>query len=220
LLGDPESGGAGATSASLLLSRKHARDLAGKVKATVAAKHPISIDMPAHSDDGTVNLSCADKQGNLAALTLTHGGGFGAQVTVEGLGITLGHGMSRFNPHPGHPNSPGPGKRPLHNMCPSIVLYEGKPSLAIGGAGGVKIPNSILQVLAQIMARGASMEEAIAGPRLQTTGTPDVGIEANWPREEADYLMNIGFKVQTGPPATVSTVSYDAKTGETRQVMR
>src|SRR5205814_5946702 len=114
-LGDPESSGAGAMSASLpsqILSQKYARELAEKVKAAVAAKRPIPIDIDTHSDDGTVNLSCADKQGNLVALTLTHGGGFGAQVTVEGLGTTLGHGMSRFKPHPGHPNSPGPGKRP------------------------------------------------------------------------------------------------------------
>ena len=36
----------------------------------------------------------------------------GAQVTVDGLGLILGHGMSRFDQRPGHPNSVGPDKRP------------------------------------------------------------------------------------------------------------
>src|SRR5439155_1135034 len=83
----------------------------------------------------------------LEALALMHGGSFGACVTVAGLGLTLGHGMSRFDPRPGHPNAPGPGKRPLHNMCPTVVLKDGRPVLALGGRGGRKIPNAVFEVL-------------------------------------------------------------------------
>src|SRR4029079_6131918 len=87
-------------------------------------------------DQGTINLSAADAQGNLVAVTLTHGNSFGARVTVPGLGLTLGHGMSRFDPHPDHPNAPGPHKRPLNNMCPTIILRDGKPLLALCATGG------------------------------------------------------------------------------------
>src|SRR5439155_11885011 len=135
---------------------------------------------------------CVDAKGNLVAVTLTQGGGFGAQVTVDGLGIILGHGMSRFDPHPGHPNCPGAGKRPLHNMCPSVVLRQGKPMLAIGGAGGVRIPNCIFEVLTQVLAQGASIEQAIAAPRLHTSGTLDVTVEPTWPKSEVEYLKQIG----------------------------
>jgi gamma-glutamyltranspeptidase/glutathione hydrolase len=41
--------------------------------------------------------------------------------------------MSRFEPRPNHPNSRGPGKRPRHNPCPTVVLRDGKPVLALGG---------------------------------------------------------------------------------------
>ena len=99
---------------------------------------PLSFDIP--FDHGTVNLSCSDAAGNLVALTLTHGDSFGAQVTVPKLGLTLGHGMSRFDPRPGQPNSVAAGKRPLHNMCPTIVARNGTPVLALGAAGGKKIP--------------------------------------------------------------------------------
>ena len=87
----------------------------------------------------------------MAASTLTHGGNFGARVSVPGLGLTLGHGMSRFEPRPGHPNSPGPGKRPLHNMCPTIVLRDGQPVLALGARGGRQIPNAVFEALTQFV---------------------------------------------------------------------
>ena len=93
----------------------------------------------------------------MVALTLTHGNAFGACVAVEGLGLFLGHGMSRFDPEPGQANSPGPGKRPLHNMCPTIVLRDGKPILAIGGTGGRMIPNAIFNVLTEFIGHDATI---------------------------------------------------------------
>jgi len=220
LLGDPEHSQVAKAAAHSLLSRQHARELADQVHQAVEAKRPVPIDIRQHTDDGTVNISCADAQGNLVALTLTQGGGFGAQVTVDGLGCTLGHGMSRFDPHPGHPNAPGPGKRPLHNMCPSVVLQHGKPLMAVGGSGGVRIPNSVFEVLLQVLARGASIEQAVAAPRLHTTGTLDVTVDAGWPKPAMDYLKQLGFKVQVGEPALVTAASFDAKTGETRRAIR
>src|SRR5262245_45455229 len=144
LFGDPEFA---KVPVEKLLSADYARDLAGKVRAAANEKKPIITGLAKHTDEGTNNLSAVDRRGNMVAVTLTHGGGFGAQVTVDGLGLTLGHGMSRFDPHPGSPNSPGPGKRPVHNMCPSLVLRDGVPVLAVGCAGGVRIPNCVFEVL-------------------------------------------------------------------------
>src|SRR5205823_3358690 len=101
-------------------------------EAAVRQGRPAEAQADGRPAGGTTHLSVADGQGNLVALTLTHGGSFGAQVTVEGLGLILGHGLSRFDPRPGRPNSPGPGKRPLHNMCPTVVLRAGRPVLALG----------------------------------------------------------------------------------------
>src|SRR5436853_3657830 len=114
----------------------------------------------------------------MVAATFTHGSPFGAQFTADGLGIALGHGMSRFDPHPSHPNCPGPGKRPLHNMCPTVVLRDGRPVLALGGRGGRKIPNSVFEVLAQYVGRGTSPADALAAPRLHTEGALRVELEA------------------------------------------
>jgi gamma-glutamyltranspeptidase/glutathione hydrolase len=108
-----------------LLSAKYAREMAERVEKAVREKRALALQVEQTLEQGTNNFSCVDRHGNMVALTLTHGGSFGAQVTIEGLGLTLGHGMSRFNPRPGHPNAPGPAKRPLNNMCPTIVLRQG-----------------------------------------------------------------------------------------------
>src|SRR5262249_35188261 len=91
-----------------LLSESYAKRLAAQVEAAVKGRKALRIGSEGRTTDGTVHLSVADSKGNLVALTLTHGNHFGARVAVAGLGLILGHGMSRFEPRPGHPNSPGP----------------------------------------------------------------------------------------------------------------
>jgi gamma-glutamyltranspeptidase/glutathione hydrolase len=218
LFGDPEQV---KVPVEKLLSPDYAHELASKVQTAVKEKKPIETGVPKHTDDGTNNLCVVDRHGNLVAITLTHGSSFGAQVTVEGLGLTLGHGMSRFDPHPSHPNSPGSGKRPVHNMCPSIVVRDGVPIMSVGCAGGVRIPNCIIDMLTQSLLRGVSMHSAVAAPRLHCTGTLDVGVEPHWPKDSAEYLREIGFKVQTGEStAVVGAASFDPKTGECDATIR
>jgi gamma-glutamyltranspeptidase / glutathione hydrolase len=217
LLGDPEKVN---VPVKQLLSSEHARGLAAKVDRAVKAGKPLEIQIQPNRATGTTNISCVDQHGNLVAVTLTHGGDFGAQVTVEGLGLTLGHGMSRFNPHPGNPNAPGPGKRPLHNMCPTVVLCPGKTTIALGGAGGVMIPNALYGFLTSCVLENRSMSEAMSAPRMHSTGTSQVRLEPGWPEADTAYLKQIGFQVQTGSSARLGAVSFDAKTGDCMSVMR
>ena len=140
-LGDPQHG---TVPIDRLLSASYAAQMSADVRAIAMEHRPLPIQGQKQLNDGTTHISSVDRRGNMVALTLTHGGSFGAQVTVEGLGLTLGHGMSRFNPRTGHPNSVGPGKRPVHNMCPSIVLRKGTPVLAVGAAGGCGFPTRFI----------------------------------------------------------------------------
>jgi gamma-glutamyltranspeptidase/glutathione hydrolase len=203
-----------------LLSTAHARRLAGRVDEAVRAGRPVTAEGDGRPASGTIHISAADAQGNLVALTLTHGEGFGAKVTVEGLGLILGHGMSRFDPHPGHPNSPGPGKRPLHNMCPTVVLRGGRPVLAVGATGGRRIPNTLIDVLARYVGHDLSLEEAVAAPRLHTEGGLDLTMEAKWPEATRAYLQKLGYRIKTGPGATVQAVSFDPESGSCRSASR
>jgi len=217
LLGDPEKVN---VPAEKLLSKSYVREQSQRIREAFKKRQALPIQIEKHLDEGTVDLCCVDSHGNMVAITLTQGGGFGAQVTSGSLGITLGHGMSRFNPRPNHPNCPGPAKRPLHNMCPTLVLWDGKPSLAVGAAGGLKIPNSIYEVLTEFVGRGKNVADAVAAPRIHTTGTSEVGIEAGFSTISADYLKKVGFDVKPSPNAMVSAVAYDAKNGQTRAAFR
>jgi gamma-glutamyltranspeptidase/glutathione hydrolase len=217
LLGDPEHT---EVPVRRLLSEDHARRLAERVETALRQGRPVRAQTDGRTADGTIHLSVADAQGNLVALTLTHGGSFGAQVTVEGLGLILGHGMSRFDPRPGRPNSPGPGKRPLHNMCPTVVLREGRPVLALGAHGGRKIPNAIFDVLTNYVGRQSSLEEAVAALRLHTEGDTDLMLEGRWPEATVAHLRRVGYTIRTGPSARVSAVSFEPRSGECRTAQR
>lgn len=193
-----------------LLSEKYAEESARLVKQAIAERRPVSISTDGRTAGGTVNLSACDAQGNMAVITLTHGDSFGARVTVDGLGLLLGHGMSRFEPAPGRLNSIAPGKRPLDNMCPSIVLKDGRPVVALGGVGGRRIPNAIYQVLLQLLANGRELNDAVHAPRIHTEGGLDLHVEKGIPKGDIDYMRQIGYKIAPPIGAFVSAVEYTA----------
>ena len=115
-------------------------------------------------------MIAADADGNLISLTATQGWMYGSHLVVDGLGLVLNHGMSRFDYSPGHPNSPAPGKRMQHNMAPMIAFLEGQPAFAFGLPGGPKIVSVTAQLVLDTIAYGASPAAAIAAPRLHTDG--------------------------------------------------
>ena len=216
LLGDPEFVNVPQTK---LLSKDYAHECAEKIQATVQAGKLLAHAVTPQDHGGTLNFSAMDEQGNFAALTLTHGNAFGAQVTVDGLGLTLGHGMSRFDPHPGHPNAPGPGKKPLHNMAPTLITRGGQPIIAVGGRGGRKIPNSIFQFLTQSVVLSQSFDASMNASRIHTEGGISVEFEKTWLESETTALKNIGYDVKSN--ATAATLSAVAlEEGAMRAAMR
>ena len=203
-----------------LLSDSYAEESAARARGAVEAGKPLPIETDYRPQDGTIHLSAVDGNGNMAALTLTHGAGFGARVTVDGLGLILGHGMSRFDPRPGQANSPGPGKRPLHNMCPTIVLRDGRAVLAVGGRGGRRIPNAVFLILLRYAGEDCSMEEAVGSPRLHTEGGLRVRLDSKWKPEHAAALQELGFETEEGAVAVASAVSYDPAARRSAATMR
>jgi gamma-glutamyltranspeptidase / glutathione hydrolase len=206
LLGDPDFAN---VPVDRLLSSEYAKECSDRILFAVKNEKLLTHNVKDRPQQGTINLCAADSHGNFVALTLTHGNSFGACVTVDELGLTLGHGLSRFDPDEQHPNAPGPGKRPLHNMVPTIVTRNGKPVLAVGGVGGRKIPNGLFEVLSQYVVNEKSMAESIAAPRLHTEGAASILAEKSWPTAELESLRKIGFDVKTGGNATMSAVAIE-----------
>lgn len=205
-LGDPEFS---EIPAERLLSPEYAQATADDIRVAVREGRRRNPETRSADHGGTIHLSAADRDGNMAALTLTHGNGFGAGVTVDGLGLTLGHGMSRFDPRPGHPNGPAPGKRPLHNMVPTIVTRNGQARLAIGGVGGRKIPNALFDVLTRFIVQQKSLDVAMAAPRLHSEGNAALVLEQSWPKADREGLQTLGFEVTTGGSARMNAVLCD-----------
>ena len=195
-----------------LLSQNYAAELAATVSQALKAKKPVPLEVDPSRAGGTTNITATDRHGNLIAITLTHGGGYGARVSVADLGMVLGHGMSRFDPRPGLPNSPGPRKRPMNNMCPTIIVRNGVPVFAAGGAGGTRIPNSMFEVLVNYAGLGTSMETAITSPRLNTNGTLDLGLDRKQPAADEEFFRAIGYRTSRVASAYISAVTFDPAT--------
>jgi gamma-glutamyltranspeptidase/glutathione hydrolase len=210
LLGDPEKV---EVPVARLLSKAYAEQSAERVGKAVKEQKPVPGASDGRSTGGTTHLCAADGKGLMVALTLTHGGSFGACVAVDGLGLLLGHGMSRFDPRPRRPNSPGPGKRPLHNMCPTMVLQDGRPVAALGAIGGRRIPNALFDVLVNLVGLRRSLSDAVQAPRMHTEGGLDLTCTAGWLEAELDHLKKVGYAVKSGPAAALNAIARDAATG-------
>ena len=149
----------------------------------------------AGTSPGTVNISTADAEGNMVAVTLSHGGSFGSCVTVPGTGITLGHGMCRFDPRPGRPNSVGPNKRPLNNVCPTIIRLPDR-DVALGLRGGRRIVSVVAHLCRQIVEHGASGFEAVSAPRLHVEEQDPIEVTRSLKPELVRELQALGHEVR------------------------
>ena len=160
------------------------------------------------SPHGTIHVAAVDSEGNLVSATISQGGLFGSCLAVPGTGIIPGHGMCRFDPRPGLANSPGPGKRPLNNLCPLILRMPGR-DLAVGVRGGRRIVSVATQMVQRIVDHGASLYEAAAAPRVHTlTGDP-LQISANFDPAIRAKLESAGWHIEV--PQEVAGAAHGAE---------
>jgi len=119
----------------------------------------------------TTHISVVDRDGAMVSLTQTLLSTFGARLTLPSTGMMMNNGVNWFDPRPGSPNSLGPNKRPLKNICPAIMTGP-KGAVAIGGAGGRRIVPMVLQVLSLIADHGLSLDAAVDHARIDVSGDP------------------------------------------------
>jgi gamma-glutamyltranspeptidase/glutathione hydrolase len=94
-------------------------------------------------------------------------------------------------------------------MCPTIVSQDGRAVAAVGSVGGRRIPNAIFEVLYRYVGTGASMEEAVAAPRLHTDGGLVISVEPAVPAEQQEHMRQVGYDVRKGAAAVVHAVASD-----------
>jgi gamma-glutamyltranspeptidase/glutathione hydrolase len=164
----------------------------------------------------TANVVAIDADGTVVSVTATQGWMYGSHLVVDGMGLALNHGMSRFDYSPGHPNAPAPGKRMLHNMAPMIALRDGRPAFAFGMPGGPKIVSVTAQLAWNAIAFGASPAASIAAPRVHTDGSEPLLVSPHMPPGAVAELENFGHAIRheedMGGP--VNVLAVDSQTGE------
>jgi gamma-glutamyltranspeptidase/glutathione hydrolase len=117
----------------------------------------------------TTHISVVDAAGNAASLSVSNGEGSG--YVIPGTGIMLNNmlGEDDINPH-GHQLWPL-DRRLCSMMTPVLGIDRSGDVIALGSGGSNRIRTAILQVLLDVLARGAALEPAIADPRLHVEGS-------------------------------------------------
>jgi gamma-glutamyltranspeptidase / glutathione hydrolase len=184
-----------------------------------AAKQRASIDLdratpwtdalsatPPHEGSNTTHFSVVDSQGNAVSNTYTLNFSYGVGLVADGTGVLLNNELDDFTAAPGASNAyglvgfeanlPGPGKRPLSSMSPTIVLKDGKPVLVTGSPGGSRIISTVLQVIVNVLDYDMDVASAVAAPRLHHQWLPDeVRIERGFPDDVIAALKAKGHTI-------------------------
>lgn len=144
-------------------ARKAAAELPGEREAAPAAAAP---DTPAAKEPpgNTTAMVAIDAEGNAVSLTQTIGAFFGSGVLDPATGILLNNEMYDFSASA--PNDAQPGKKPRSNICPTLVMKDGKVTAALGSPGGTRIPMAVAQVLIRKIDFGMGLQAAVDAPRV------------------------------------------------------
>ncbi len=159
----------------------------------------------------TTHLSTADENGMMVGLTQTIGPNMGSKVATKGLGflyaVTLGKYLGVFEP----------GVRSSSHVSPMIITKNGQPFMALGAAGGSRIPTAITAVISRVIDHQLPLEEALAAPRVFSD---DALIQLenpqpnSWSTESLDLFSNKQIEVKhINQPARfgrVHAVQYNA----------
>ncbi len=161
---------------------------------------------PRREGVNTTHFSVVDSLGNAVSNTTTLNFSYGVGLVAEGTGVLLNNELDDFTAAPGAANAfglvgfeanlPGPGKRPLSSMSPTIVLKDGRPVLVTGSPGGSRIISTVLQVIVDVLDYRMDVAAAVALPRLHHQWLPDeVRIERGFPEDTLAALRAKGHRL-------------------------
>jgi gamma-glutamyltranspeptidase/glutathione hydrolase len=211
-LGDPES-------VKVPVKGLTGKGYAAKLRADIDAvrarpSSDIRLGQPAPPEgDNTTHYSVIDHRGNAVANTYTLNLSYGLGLVAEGTGVLLNNELDDFAAKPHAPNAyglvgfdanaPGPGKRPLSSMTPTVVLKGGRPVLVTGSPGGSRIITAVLNVIVNIIDHGMTVAQAASFPRVHHQWLPDrVFVEPGLPPATIQALEARGHAVEVAGPFT------------------
>ena len=191
-----------------LISKKYAADWRATINPAQAtpARDIHAGAGTASEGHNTTHFSITDRFGNAVSNTYTLNFSFGVGLVAAGTGVLLNNELDDFAAKAEAPNAygligyeanaPGPGKRPLSSMTPTVVLKDGKPWLVTGSPGGSLIINTVLQIVVDTIDRSMDIASAVSAPRVHDQWMPDrVFVEPALPQELIAALQARGDDV-------------------------
>jgi gamma-glutamyltranspeptidase/glutathione hydrolase len=180
------------------IDRLTAKDYAARLRASISteratpSKEITSAPPAPREGSNTTHFSVVDSSGNAVSNTYTLNFSYGVGLVADGTGVLLNNELDDFTAAVGASNAyglvgyeanlPGPGKRPLSSMSPTIVLKDGKPVLVTGSPGGSRIISTVLQVIVNVLDYKMDVAAAVDAPRLHHQWLPDeVRVEHGFP---------------------------------------
>jgi len=168
-----------------LVSKKYSDELRKRISADRAtpSKDIKAGDPLAYESDQTTHYSVMDSQGNAVANTYTLNFSYGLGMVAAGTGVLLNNELDDFAATAGAPNAfglmggdanaPGPRKRPLSSMSPTMVFRNGELELVTGSPGGSRIITTVLQVISNVVDHNMNVAEASEAARVHHQLYPD-----------------------------------------------
>ena len=159
-----------------------------------------------YESDQTTHFSIVDAEGDAVANTYTLNLPYGSGLVADGTGVLLNNELDDFAAKRGaanyfgllggDANAPGPSKRPLSSMSPTIVFKDGKVELVTGSPGGSRIITTVVQIIVNVIDHGLNVAEAENAPRAHDQLYPDeLRIERGISADTIKLLEAMGHKV-------------------------
>lgn len=165
--------------------------------ATVMAAADGSGAQPADDTGDTVYLTAVDRWGNAVSWIQSLFAGFGSGLLEPETGVVLHNRGALFNLEPGHPNIVAPGKRPYHTLTPMMALHaDGSFAFTLGTPGGDSQPQSLLQIVGNMVHFGMTPQSAIEAPRFRSYNGIRVAFEDRFTSSALARLGELGHEVE------------------------
>ena len=197
-----------------LISKKYAAALRAQIGQRATPSSEIRSGNPADFEgQNTTHFSVIDRDGNAVSNTYTLNFSYGLGLVAEGTGVLLNNELDDFTSKPGTANAyglvgynanlPGPNRRPLSSMTPTIFLKDGKPFLITGSPGGSRIISTVLQIITNVIDFNLAIDQAVSAPRVHHQWQPDeLYVEPGISPEILEGLVKRGYEVVPTPPQT------------------
>lgn len=176
------------------------KEYAGKRRSEISDDRAGSYGPGLETDNHTIYLTVADKEGNMVSLIQSNSWLFGSLITPPGLGFPLQNRGTGFTLEESHVNTYAAGKRPFHTIIPAFVTREGKPYISFGLTGGDMQPQGHVQIILNVVDFGMNIQEAGDAPRIRHSGSGEgaIELESGFDYGTVRELLRMGHEVKYG----------------------